>query len=145
MRPYILSVAHKDDIVLYKKIRGAIQKLPDKIEFGEDENKKQIVLSCHILARAVAKLFPVKLQDGYFLYHWQHSWVIGPKRNIIDVYPVAILGGPIMVSGDFGSPCNMLYQPIPTKVAYGNRFNRPSFQRAVRITVQHLKKVAQTD
>lgn len=139
MLPYAYHLAHDDDRKIFDKICRGVQLLPDELELGEDEEKRPVVLSCHVLARAVSKIFSVKLEDGYFCYHWEHSWVVGPHLNIIDVYPVAILGGPIMVMGDYGSPHKMLYQPLPTEAIYQDRFQKSSFLNAVEIVEKKLR------
>ena len=139
MRPYVFGMMHQDDVEVFDKVRKAVLLLPDEIDFGLDEKEEPIILSCHILARAVARAFSLKFKDGYFCFHWQHSWIVAPHFNIIDVYPVAILGGPIMVSWDFGSPRKMLYQALPTKVVYKNKFKQPSFLMAVEIVYSLLK------
>lgn len=140
MRPHAYDLLLPDERKIFEEVLKSVLFLPDEIELGEDENKKPIILSCHILARAVSKVFSLKLEDGYFCYHWEHSWVRTPKLNVIDVYPVAILGGPILVMGDWGSSNKMLYQPLPTEAVYGDRFTKPSFLKAVLVVEKFLRK-----
>ena len=52
---------------------------------------------------------------------------------------MAILGGPILVAVGAGSPYLVLYQPFSAKELYGDRFERPSFKKAVELVSQHLK------
>ena len=98
MTPYVLKYLPKEDLKVFEEVRQAIIALPD-VDLGNDEKGRQIILSCHILARAVAKVFSLEYSDGYFSHDrsYQHSWVLTKNRNIIDVYPVGIVGGPFLV------------------------------------------------
>lgn len=105
MTPFILDhikeKGFEDDLNLFSRIHSAIQKLPD-IDLGSDVEGKKIILNCHMLARATAKVFPqLILEEGWF-NRWPHSWLITPHKQFIDVYPIGILscdkGGPIYVS-----------------------------------------------
>lgn len=82
-------------------------------ELGLDENGREILLSCHILARAVGKVFPVTVRDGHFAGSFQHSWLETEHGNVVDVYPVAMIGGPIMYDGDTCSPKGVFIRPAP--------------------------------
>ncbi len=89
---------------LFRAIRHAVENLPELRLRAK--NGKQVVLSCHMLARALAAIFPedVILEDGWFLKPgMRHSWlrVLWDKGIIIDPYPVALLGGPIMVDAKY--------------------------------------------
>ena len=117
MKPYMATVVAEEHLLVFQRIEQAMQKLPD-IELESDTKGKQLV-SCHIIARALARIFPeVRYQDGYFARRGQrHSWLIvrDDPRLIIDPYPIALLGGPIMVHGGFvTTPWDELY--IKTKL-----------------------------
>src|SRR3989338_4255489 len=104
MIPSVLSSSRilKEDIVLFEKIGEAVRALPD-VNLGVGADEKKIVLSCHILARALAQVFSLEFKDGYFYQNFDHSWLITPHDNIIDAYPVGMLVGsngcPILMSG----------------------------------------------
>ncbi len=143
MKPYAFHLVHQYDREVFDHIRRLVQLLPDEIELGKDETGEAIILSCHILARAVFRFFPVKVQSGYLLNCWEHSWLVGPRLSIIDVYPVAILGGPILVNTSFGSPSFLLYKSLPINVfnaVYGERFEKPSFKKAVDMVAKYLEE-----
>ena len=63
MKPYALKVIQPEDVFLFGKIKKAIEELPH-VNLGRDEKGREIELSCHMLARAVAKFFPVRVRDG---------------------------------------------------------------------------------
>jgi len=99
MKPHVLSLLPEEDVNLFLAIRKAVIGLPD-IDLGVNKaTGEKTILSCHILAKAVAKLFSQKCMTGYLYPSYQHSWILTKNGNIIDVYPVAILGGPLMISG----------------------------------------------
>ncbi len=130
MTPYIRQFIPDEEIAIFEKVRRAVVNMPD-IDLGNDEKDKPIILSCHILARAVAKIFSLRCVDGYFYPCHDHSWLITPKNNIIDIYPVAILGGPIMMDGNNGIIARHLYQPQGTQKISRGRFGKKSFRKAV--------------
>ena len=111
MKPYVLKDIPEEDIVLFKQIEEVIQEMPDiKFENKEGKHKEKILLSCHILCRAFAKVFSVRCVDGYFLLPcWRHSWLVTENETIIDVYPWALVGGPIMAITDYRTPWVNLY------------------------------------
>lgn len=138
MIPYVTRYIPIEDIVLFGKIRKAVERLPE-INFGKSEKGEEIILSCHILARAVAKVFGLKFVDGHLYPHYQHSWLLTSSGNIIDTYPVAVIGGPIIVDNgkwSRSSPARFHYK----KKGLGNGFNHASFRRSVRKVVKALKE-----
>ena len=90
MTPFVLSQITEEDARLFRKIRRAVEDLED-IPLGKDEDGKDIILSCHILARAVGAVFGLKHQDGYYYPDYQHTWLVTEDRSVIHVCPVAIL------------------------------------------------------
>jgi hypothetical protein len=94
-----------DDIAMLTTVKRAIDLLPD-IPLGTE-------LSCHILARAVRNVFTsnMEVESGYFYPSFQHSWLRLPSKNILDVYPVGIVGGPILVKAGWAlDPGDRLYK-----------------------------------
>ena len=130
MTPHVRKFIPDEEIMIFERIRNAVAVMPD-IEFGNDEENQPIVLSCHMLARAVGAVFSLQYIDGYFYPRHDHSWLITPRRNIIDVYPVATLGGPTMIDGNNGIMARQLYYPGGTQGISRGRFERPSFKVAV--------------
>jgi len=139
MTPHALSRLHKEDVKLFLKVRDAINHLPN-IDLGVDGDKKKIVLSCHILARAVAIVFDLELVSGYLYPDYEHSWVTTPNGNIIDVYPVGVFGGPFLVDGTEYSPSRWHYLRNDEKILSRVGFDKPSFKLSVQKIVCALSK-----
>jgi len=113
MKPHMTTLVEEENLLLFQKIERAIQGLPD-IELGKDTQEEEVLVSCHMIARALARVFPeVESHDGYFARRGQrHSWLTirRDSRLIIDPYPIALLGGPIMVHGGYiTTPWDRLY------------------------------------
>jgi len=134
MRSYVLKYISKEEVELFEKIRKAVTVMPD-IDLGKDEEGEEIILSCHILARAVARVFLLRFVDGYFYPNYNHTWLVTAAENIIDVYPVAIFGGPILISGAFSSLARWLYKK--DNISNG-LFSKPSFRRSVKAVIKVL-------
>jgi hypothetical protein len=133
MRPYVRKMLPNEDVIIFNRIKTAIDNLPDLV-LGKDEEGRIIEISSHILARAVAKVFGLRYIDGYFCRSYQHSWVLTRYGNIIDVYPIAVFGGPILLHRGDNSPARFLYK----RRFLTNKFQQPSFQRSVKIIVSWL-------
>jgi hypothetical protein len=134
MTPYAMRVLPVDDIELWQRIRKTIEELPDP-EPGNTE------LSCHMLVRAVSEVFGAKYQDGRFRKRFNHSWVVTNNNNIIDVYPVGILGGPILVD-EYVARMASLYEAFSEEMIvkhYGEHFDSQQFKDAVANLTLSLK------
>lgn len=140
------------ELDLFRRIRAAIQQLPDNIDLGPDP-KGDGLLSCHILARATARVFSLRCVDGLFHPTFQHSWLVTNGGNLIDVYPVGMLGGPILADQihqgpdtelmrKHGRPVFGLYIQRTTRFISRGRFSTPWFRRAVAIVERHLRAAA---
>jgi hypothetical protein len=127
MKPYVLSRLSHEDVEIFGKIRTIVDKFPD-ISMGKDEHREEIPLSCHILARAIGRVLGLKYVDGHSFPCYQHTWLVTSHRNIIDVYPVAILGGPIMLDGN----CVRYVEKFYKKKRLSIGAARNSFRRALR-------------
>lgn len=70
--------------------------------------------TCHALVRAFAPALGLTAVDGYFgLGGHTHAWLVdkGIEYWVIDVYPWASLGGPMLVCTELLSPWSRLYRP----------------------------------
>lgn len=148
MKTYLENSLHlmpPKEIMLFRRIEMIIDALPDIIDLGE-KNGEPIIMSCHMLARAASKVFNLKYVDGhYHLDHFAHSWLVTPMGNIIDLYPVATIGGPLLVlcCREFLTPGRQFYVPRSARfTSKGIGFGQPWFRRAVRILIRELKKAA---
>ncbi len=64
---------------------------------GEASFNKVKKLSCHVLCIAVGELFDLKVEHGYFMPAFEHSWRVDRYGNIIDVYPWGTIGGSVLI------------------------------------------------
>ena len=136
MTPYAVKFIPSDDIELFEKIKKAINFLPD-LDLGRDVKGLPIILSCHMLARAVAEVFSLRCVDGYYYLSYQHSWVLTQNNKIIDVHPIAILGGPILVHNAVFSPHSHIYIEKEI-IRISDEFNEPYFKDIVKLIASQL-------
>jgi hypothetical protein len=54
-------------------------------------------ITCHNICRAFSRVLGMKVETGYWLAGFEHSWLLTQHNNIIDVYPWGVVGGPILV------------------------------------------------
>lgn len=141
MTPYVLSLLPRADVVLFERIRLVVLAAND-IDLGLDEGGRRIQLSCHMLARDVGQVFDLEFVDGFFAKGYQHSWVNTRSGNIIDAYPVGVLGGPLLSVICTGSPGVQLY------TVDRERFNlhvpvvrTASFLRATSLITEEILRV----
>ena len=139
MKPYVLKFIPNEDVELFEKIRNSVNLLP-VLDLGRDSYDLPVILSCHILARAVANVFSLSFVDGYFYSNAQHSWVLTPNENIIDVYPVGVFGGPILIHGEQFCPSSWLYRQDPRMKPAFQQFDDPCFIRAIETVSSHLTR-----
>ena len=130
MTPYVQRYIPENEVILFEEISRRIHALPD-LDLGKDEDGRLVILSCHMLARAVARVFRLNYCDGYFYQTYRHSWVQTPTGHIIDVYPVAMLGGPVLYDGLSGSPARALYTNTSAMAISNGKFNTKSFRRSI--------------
>lgn len=142
MTPYVARYLTPEDLRLFEKIRQLVQELPDNLDLGIDDGGRQVVLSCHVLVRALANVLGLQYVDGYFSSRYDHSWLLTPSGHIIDPYPVAIWGGPFMIDGGSASPARVLYRRTSARRISNQRFARPWFRRAVRRATAALRRLA---
>ena len=138
MFPYVLRYIPAEDITLFQRIKDGLNKIPDDPDLGVSDDGDRVVVSCHMLARAVGMVFKLHHCDGYYCGNFEHSWIMTPSENIIDVYPIAVIGGPILhCNGFIGCPARLLY--TPKRISRG-RFNTSLFRRSVHIVADALSK-----
>jgi len=139
MTPYVTQFIEPYELAQFEEICRVVRELPD-LELGFNKDGSRILLSCHILSRAVAMVFELKYVDGFFKPHYQHSWVLNERGNLIDVYPVAMVGGPIMYPHqtlDHNCPSHRLYEKDRLRLKTRNR----AFCRALGIVTQEIRRL----
>ncbi len=94
------SLMSQDEKDLLVRIRGLMDHFPEGLGYDMGDKGRFVSLSCHMVVRAMARVIgrEVKVIDGYFFPVYQHSWLRTKQGNVIDVFPVGIVGGPIFVS-----------------------------------------------
>ena len=124
MNPYVVTMISNEDYKLFEKIEKIVQEMPD-IDFSEQkrESRRKVLLSCHMIARALATFFPLQYHDGY-CGDCEHSWLTTKTGNIIDAYPVGIMGGPILIPTGYAHPFERLYKENVLYRVSGIRFQR---------------------
>jgi hypothetical protein len=138
--PYAATRVPARDLEVFEDVRRKVRRLPD-LDLGRDEKGEILELSCHMLARAIALIHPVlEIRDGYYTFHFEHSWLVTPDFNIVDVYPVGIVGGPVLVHHGFQG-ASVLYQAVMPNTRFGEKFLAPSFGRAVAQITEELMAI----
>lgn len=141
MTPCATKYFTDSEIKLFSMVRNAVILLPD-LDLGIAEMRGEpMIMSCHMLARAIASVYTLKFVDGFVIPNYEHSWVLTPEGNIIDVYPIATIGGPIMLESAEGvGPACRIY--IKAEVdEYKGRFLDEKFLKSVGLIEFELRKI----
>ena len=143
MTPFVLRDVSKHDLALFTQIRRLVRKMPD-LDLGPDGNGRPVAVSCHMLCRALAAHFPVDCRDGYFGEGAAtHSWLRTGAGLIIDPYPWAMVGGPVMVYAEGLSPWRSLYRESDLSAHFGRL--KPAFDRHVAAVTDAVRAVLRAD
>lgn len=139
MTPHVYSLVPKEDQQLLERIRKMVQQIPDDLK---DRNGEKIELSCHLLARAIANQFKLNWKDGYFvLPSHRHSWVVTPNGNIIDVYPIGIINGPLLADMNNCFALQSLYIELPTEMVSKGAFSKPTFRHHLVVLRNEIRRI----
>lgn len=144
MTPYVATKIPTEHLKLWRSLDHVIGRLPD-LDLGRDQKGEPIILSCHMLARAIGKVFGLRVIDGEFGRGFAHSWLVtADGRWIVDPYPVGIVGGPLIVDATGAHmPGSTLYNKRG-KVCKRLLFSSPEFRRSVRLITTEIRKITQT-
>ena len=106
------------------------------------ENEEPV--SCHHLAEAFARHFSLKRLTGHFAKVYQHSWLVTENGNVLDVYPVGIEGGPILVESKAGwqSPGRQLYKATDSNIPLERVFLHSDFEATVEALVKAMQEMS---
>lgn len=140
MTPYAQTKLSAENLKLFHRVTDVVHDLPD-LDLGTvGEESKPVLMSCHILARAIGGYFDLKIVDGEFIVGFSHSWLLTPDgRWVLDVYPCGMVGGPLIVDASAKHlPGQILYKPGKVK-AKQLGFSSPEFKSAVRLTKKAVK------
>jgi len=140
LKPHALKFISPFDVVLFERIREIIENLPD-VDLGQKKDGEEIVLSCHMLARAIGRIFNLKVADGHAIVGYEHSWLVTSNKNIIDVYPVATIGGPIIIDGNT-LYARQIYKQSTTRKVSNGQFGKPWFKNSTRKIERLLRNIS---
>lgn len=143
-QPHVISLLPKKDIELFCRIQNIMRRIPE-VDLGSDEEGEQILVSCHMVTRALENIFPgeVRNQDGWFARKgYEHSWLIRGNGYpvdylVIDPYPIAVMGGPILVDTRWLTPWRRIY--IKHRLGITKRVK--DFDRHVRLVTRAMRNV----
>lgn len=102
MKPWVQEEGYfsNEELILFERIKRIFQALPD-IYLGKDSQGEKIPISCHMIARAFARHFGLEYQDGHYCMVCEHSWLVSPEGNVIDLVPCGAIGGPVIVAKEY--------------------------------------------
>jgi hypothetical protein len=144
MTPFITRYASEEILQLFNRIRKIIIELPD-LDFGKDLHGERVLLSCHMLARAVGRVLNLSWTDGLYAELYAHSWLHTPDHNwIVDCYPIRTVGGPLLIdaSSNWLAPGHALYVAAPHhKLGKNILFSSNEFRRSVRLLEREIRKI----
>ena len=142
MKPYMRLSVDPGELLLFYSIKRVVQKMPD-IELEEDERTKGKIISCHMLARALACFFPLKCKDGYFgtKPSREHSWFLTSSGLILDVYPIGLIGGPVLLDTRHMTLWESLYREKRIPEIFTPSFER-NVSRVTEVVGETIKTLA---
>lgn len=92
MTPWVAQYIPIEDQGLFFEIREIVEHMKD-VPLGTDEEGEEIIFSCHILCRALIRLYPsLRVEDGFFRTGLSHSWLVTPRKTIMDFYVPGAIG-----------------------------------------------------
>lgn len=144
---FLITYAEKhiiqEDVSLFREIERVIDAM-DLPDIGLNSNGETREISCHMIAEAVSRIYNIKLIHGYFMTCYEHSWLYTKNNNIIDVYPIAMVGGPILIDGiiisrnsPFYRVKNDLIDSESSKQDYKNAVNL--IEKSIVETIQRIQ------
>lgn len=140
MRPYALEFIDTKDVELWRTARDMVEALPET-DLGKCEDGVSVILSCHILARAIGEVFELQTEDGHGMAPgFEHSWCRTKNGNILDVYPIGMLGGPLLVDGHSMLGRLLYKKKSSTEISRG-RFETDWFANAVKIVTSEISSI----
>lgn len=86
----LVELEMEDSLQQFLKIRRAVLDLPE-LDLGQDSDGNEVIVSCHMLARAVSRCFSLAFVDGLFVNTQPHSWIVDRRENVFDIYPVGMI------------------------------------------------------
>lgn len=127
-----------EDIELFRKIEYVI----DKIELPHIGEETEV--TCHMLADAVSDVFCLEVIRGHFIRGYEHSWLVTKHRNLIDVYPFGMIGGPMIIAREVVLGSNgPIY--IPKQDMEYKYLPDEQYQGTVDIIIESMKEILSSE
>ncbi len=139
LKPHACLSLSTEELALFHKIDKILQEMPE-IDLEKNKKGEKVILSCHMITRALAKFLPVEYKDGYFGNFNQHSWLVTKERLIIDPYPVAVVGGPILIDTRFITGWSSLYQEASFSKLTNSLFQK-SVEKVTEVVCQTMDRL----
>lgn len=144
MKPYAHDRFTEEELFAWHYVRELISRVPDEIDLGSKPNGDKVIISCHMLCHALHVIVPtLRVEDGYYCKGYEHSWLLTSRGNIIDAYPIATLGGPLLLDATSCPfpPAEELYQrdnQISAQVVWLQHqpWFKEAFAKLVRIMIE---------
>ena len=143
MRAYVEAIAPPVLVGFRGRLSRALARFPDDLDLGTNDDGEKIIVSCHMLARAVATIVKqprMAVVDGLFGTGY-HSWLLFEDYVdwLLDVYPIAVWPGPLLVSWRF-SVWRKAYLPGRD---FKLREPPEAFERCVRLVTEAFARAWQ--
>jgi hypothetical protein len=137
----VLPLLSQSEIKLFESVRRAVNSLPD-LSLGIDQGGKPVQLSAHILSQAFRAAYEIESAHGKYSKMHDHSWLVTPEKNIIDVHPIASWGGPVLYYGSLPG-VHTLFSRLPSAAVeqkFEGIFQTAWFWDAVYVVESQLRR-----
>ena len=101
MKTFTESIIERSELKIFNDIKRVLDSI-NTFELPADH-----LVSCHELCSAMGRVWSLRMETGYYLPGFEHSWLMTgsadkppPYDSLIDVYPVGMIGGPILISNE---------------------------------------------
>jgi hypothetical protein len=147
MTSYIRTRIPLSLMELFQNIKRVLEALPD-LDLGTRSGGEQIVLDCHMVARAIGRTFGLNVVDGRYA-GTSHSWIElftpdPPTAWVIDTYPILTFPGPLLLMAESPiMPGRKLYRRTRN---FGRQlpFSSPEFRRSVNLIAKEIRRIIQS-
>jgi hypothetical protein len=149
--PKVAKRVSGESLKTFNLVKDLVAALPEDLDLGRDDQDKPVILSSHILARAIRKavlkscFISLPCIDGKYSVGFRISWLLTPDHQwVIDVCPPGVASGPILVDNRRqGGSLGRIHYLADRKLAKTLDVNSIPFRRAVRrVTVELIKIIA---
>lgn len=112
--------APEEDRILLEKISKALEKLREN-DIHANGYEGDHFATVFILAKVISNVFGLRFAEGLYSESQKHCWVTTINGHIIDLYPIDIFGGPLLIDGCASHVCKHYIEREVSK--FGMVFN----------------------